>query len=281
MALYPLVSIIIPTFNAEANIPHCLDSITAQTYEKIEILVIDGGSSDNTIDIVKAYESNFTRIKHISEPDKGIYDAMNKGIELATGEWLLFLGADDWLFDKLVIEKIFGFSETNSADVIYGNVFTLQGINIGQRGFHGLMRSNICHQAIFYRKVILKKYQGYDIKYRIRADNLLNIQLFCDETVKWKYYDLIISHFSLNGISNLELDFKFLDDIEKIYLENFRKHLKKTEIYVGLQPAAFVCLKYYKFWKGINLLWKSGYLFYLIPDILYCIKVRFGFKNEK
>src|SRR2546422_844446 len=101
----PIFSIILPTFNSAAQIATALESILNQTFNDFEILVLDGCSGDNTIEIAKSYKD--TRIRIWSEKDEGIYDAMNKGIEKATGKWLYFLGSDDELYNNAILEKVF------------------------------------------------------------------------------------------------------------------------------------------------------------------------------
>ena len=147
----PKISIIIPTYNASKTLSVALESILEQSFNDYEILIIDGLSTDHTVELAKGYQDE--RIKIISEKDSGIYDAMNKGIRLAKGEWLYFLGSDDRLFDKDVLKKVsqwFG----QDYDVLYGNVV----FSISQRVYDGrfsaqkLIARNICHQAIFTKK---------------------------------------------------------------------------------------------------------------------------------
>ena len=99
------LSIIIPTYNSASVLAKALDSIVKQNFTDWEVLVMDGVSTDNTIKVAQSY--NDSRIHIFSEPDKGIYDAMNKGIEKAQGEWLYFLGSDDWLLNGNVFDSLF------------------------------------------------------------------------------------------------------------------------------------------------------------------------------
>src|SRR5215216_6167566 len=118
----PLLSIIIPTYNSEKTLSCCLQSVLNQTFKDFEILIIDGLSSDNTINVIKGY--NNSKIRVYSEKDKGIYDAMNKGIEKSAGEWLYFLGSDDQFFNEYVLEAIFQGNKDilKHSDYVYGNV---------------------------------------------------------------------------------------------------------------------------------------------------------------
>jgi glycosyltransferase involved in cell wall biosynthesis len=104
-------SIIIPTFNSEKVLRECLNSIVEQTFNNYEIILIDGLSTDSTVDIIKEYSLNNPNIHWVSEKDLGIYDAMNKGIKIANGEWVYFLGSDDKLSSNNALQEIFNFEK--------------------------------------------------------------------------------------------------------------------------------------------------------------------------
>ncbi len=154
------LSIIIPTYNSEKTIKDCLDSIISQTYTDYEVLIMDGVSSDNTINIVKEYKNSNIHI--FSEKDTGVYDAMNKGIDKSNGKWLYFLGSDDRLYDNNVLKDIISFISENDCNVAYGNAYF-----IGKEKFHAgyftrerlNKQMNICHQAIFIKK---RYFTGWD-----------------------------------------------------------------------------------------------------------------------
>ncbi|MFV8799959.1 glycosyltransferase family 2 protein [Yersinia sp. LJYL362] len=117
-----LVSIIIATYNVDGYISACLDSILSQSYESYEVIIVDGISSDKSLDIIKSYTD--TRIRLYSEKDKGIYDAWNKGVSLAKGEWLLFIGADDVFYSKDSLATLLNAVPDNNKTVpiIYGKI---------------------------------------------------------------------------------------------------------------------------------------------------------------
>src|SRR4051812_22785748 len=114
-------SIIIPTFNARATLRECVASIEQQTFSDFEILLIDGASTDGTLALIQEIGATYRNIRWRSEPDAGVYDAMNKGIRLARGQWLYFLGADDWLRDASVFENMEPHLN-GTADLVYGDV---------------------------------------------------------------------------------------------------------------------------------------------------------------
>ncbi|MEM5831420.1 MAG: glycosyltransferase family 2 protein, partial [Candidatus Aenigmatarchaeota archaeon] len=113
------ISIITPSFNSEKTIEETIKSVLSQTYNDIEYLIIDGGSRDRTLEIVDKYKDKISKI--VSEPDKGIYDGMNKGIKLATGEIVGILNSDDLYFDESVIENVMKAFKENQIDCLWGD----------------------------------------------------------------------------------------------------------------------------------------------------------------
>lgn len=211
----PLVSIITVTYNVKDVLLACLKSIEEQTYPNIEYIVIDGNSTDGTIDLLT---NNNDKIDYwISEPDNGIYDAMDKGVKIANGEWILFLGADDYL--------LAGFSEMcydlEASNTIYYGKALINGTIVGRKvNPFDLVKYNICHQCIFYPKRVFEKYH-YNTKYKIRADHVLNMQCFSDEEFLFKFYDYLIVNYSLGGFSSTDNDIEFFKDRPALVLKYF------------------------------------------------------------
>ena len=198
----PLFSIIIPTYNAELLLRPCLDSIICQTYISKEVIIVDSQSSDKTINIIEEYQKLFPQLTYVSEPDRGIYDGMNKGINKATGQWLYFLGSDDCLDNPCILEKIARLIEVNKkCKIIYGNVLTSAEYvqTYKNHDYNKLINLNICHQAIFYHRSIFNKH-GYDLKYTICADWDLNLKVFRKPN-RPLYADINIAKYNLNGAS--------------------------------------------------------------------------------
>ncbi|WP_051205411.1 glycosyltransferase family 2 protein [Salinimicrobium xinjiangense] len=225
------ISIIIPTYNSAASLSIALDSIKSQVFKDLEVLIIDGVSTDNTLEIAQKYKSDFQVLTVVSEPDKGIYDAMNKGISLAKGEWLFFMGSDDSLFNSHVLEKIFSLRAAKTHDVIYGNVQSTRFEHPYDEEFsyYKLATKNICHQSIFFRKSVFKKIGKFNLKYKIWADWDHNIRWFYSSRIKKYYTDEIIANYADGGLSSLNEDILFLK----------RKNLKLlTHGFAELPPAA-------------------------------------------
>lgn len=210
----PILSIVIPTYNSASVIQRALDSIIYQTFTKWEVLIMDGLSCDNTIEVVTAY--NDPRIQIFSEPDKGIYDAMNNGIKKASGEWLFFLGSDDYFFSKDVLSYLFN-NNLYGIDVFYGDVIAhhLDKRHLGEWSIDTLLY-NRCHQAIFYRRNVFNKTGLYNLKYPVLADYAINLQWFLRRDIKEQYMPICVATFSSGGYSANHNDNAFYDDFNKI-----------------------------------------------------------------
>ncbi|HET9907331.1 MAG TPA: glycosyltransferase family 2 protein [Anaerolineales bacterium] len=192
----PKISVGIVVYNGVGHIRHALDSIIRQTYKNIELVIVDGGSDDGTQAILNEYAQFITVL--ICEPDKGIYDAMNKVCSIATGDWLIFLGCDDVLLDSLGKMA----SLLNRADTVYyGDVIKRSSGKIygGKFSKFRLMRHNICHQALMYPKSVYRKY-SYSLEYPARADHAYNLRLVGDE-VPFVYTGVVVSIYNDEGRS--------------------------------------------------------------------------------
>lgn len=172
--IQPKLSVITIVYNNVRDIERTLLSILNQTYPNIEYLVIDGASNDGTLEILKKHESSLTKL--ISEKDKGIYDAMNKGITLASGDYILFMNSGDEIYALDTVEKVFNSSK--DADIYYGEteMYDDSWTSLGQRR-HKTPESftwkdfrygmSISHQAIFIRTSLI---EAYDPQYKLSAD---------------------------------------------------------------------------------------------------------------
>lgn len=207
-----MVSIIIATFNAANVLKAALDSVLTQTYQHWECIIVDGVSKDATLTIVEEYERLDKRFWHISEPDKGIYDAFNKGWKNANGKWILYLGADDFL-EKDGLTTLVGNSNEN-IDIIYGDI-----ILISPRGNKwtkriasdcSCLKWHMCcsHQSVLMRKSCLKQLAGFNLNYSILGDFDL-LQRAYLEGFKFKRIDSTIAYFNTGGISSDSLKLEF------------------------------------------------------------------------
>ncbi len=200
----PLLTIIIPTLRAERTLQRSLESLLDQRFRDFEVLIMDSVSHDRTLTIAAAYAEKDDRIRVVSEPDKGIYDAMNKGIARARGRWILFLGSDDRLNDKDVLAFFAALPDLEAFDVLYGNVVSpsYKGVYDGPFSFPKLLSRNMPHQAIFYRRDLFGLIGDYTIHYRGHADWEFNIRCFSDGRVRIRYIDRIVAYFGADGVSS-------------------------------------------------------------------------------
>lgn len=182
------ISIITATYNSGKTLRDTLESVLEQTYGDFEHLVIDGGSSDDTLDIVKEYAPRYAgRLRWISERDKGIYDAMNKGIALATGEVVGILNSDDFYTSPEVLTEVAMVMADRTIDAVYGDVHYVRDGQLDKcvryyssRLFHrrwmrlGFMPA---HPSFYCRRRVYERYGGFDLSYRVAADfeNLLRL----------------------------------------------------------------------------------------------------------
>lgn len=206
---HPLFSIIIPTFNSESTINLCIESIINQKFKDFEIIIVDGVSTDSTLTILsKCYENEKILIK--SEKDNGIYDAMNKGIDLAKGEWLYFLGSDDTLIDKNVLEKVANLINKEKLDLVYGIVKGKDSrIEYKYDSKFTIYTKGIHHQSVFYNKGIFNKIGKYDMRFSVAADYHLTLKVFSNPKLIKKYIDIDIAYYGENGFSSKFYDYKY------------------------------------------------------------------------
>lgn len=201
------ISVITVCRNAVGTIEKALLSLYEQTYKNIEHIIIDGVSTDGTLEVLSKYKDNIAIM--VSEPDTGIYNAMNEGIKLATGDLVYFLNATDSLYDENVFEKVVDeFEKYPDLELLWGDVQFIENdedVRIARfdniKTKSDLIYNNPCHQSIFYKNEIFKKYGGYDEKLHIYADYEFNARMLVQKNVKCKYIKEILSRFELGGVS--------------------------------------------------------------------------------
>ena len=193
---FPLISIGLVVLDGSGHVRAALDSVIGQSYRNIELIVVDGGSTDGTLEILDEYREHIAIL--VSEPDKGIYDAMNKACTLATGDWLLFLGCDDELLDTLgdMAMMMEDRDAVYYGDVIFRSTGKIYG---GKSSKLRVMEYNICHQSLLYPKTVYQRY-AYDLKYQWYADYLYNLTLMgCG--IRFVYTGVVVSIFNDKGRS--------------------------------------------------------------------------------
>jgi len=175
----PLITVIIAVYNAKATLQQCLTSVIEQTYPRVELIVIDGGSTDGTVDILRKNDAHISY--WVSEPDKGIYNAWNKALAKASGDWICFLGADDYLWNKLVLAnlaaRLVGINAT--VHIGYGQVMLLDRneqplftLGSAWADIRKRFKQDMCipHPATMHRRCLFDKHGFFDETFRIAGD---------------------------------------------------------------------------------------------------------------
>jgi glycosyltransferase len=201
------ISIITICYNNEKDIRPTLESVVNQTYSDIEYIIVDGASKDNTLKIVDEYKDKIAKI--ISKPDKGLYDAINKGIKNATGDIIGLIHAGDRLHDQYVIEKIARHFEKNDIDASYGHSKMVNQANVLVRidkspeykRYLWKLGWMPAHQSFYAKRELFKKYGYYNLQYQIAADYELMLRFLYFNNVKVKLLDEFTHYFSMGGKS--------------------------------------------------------------------------------
>jgi len=206
----PLISIITVCYNSSGTLSTTIDSVLSQVYQNVEYIIIDGASDDGTVMIVRSYGSKIS--KFISEADRGIYDAINKGIALSTGDIVGILNSDDVFYDKHVISKVAESFSDNEIDAVYGDAIFVKAGNTArivryyssgafnpQRFRFGFMPA---HPSFYMRKEFFKKFGNYKTDYKIAADFELLLRFIYVKKIRYKYIRMPFVKMRTGGASN-------------------------------------------------------------------------------
>jgi len=226
----PLLTIVTVVYNDEKNLENIINSISTQSYPNIEYIVIDGGSTDKSIDVIRKYEDNIDY--WLSEKDRGIYDAMNKGVHLATGNWINFMNAGDSFYNTTTVAEIME-NIPQSADLVYGHTFYKENEKmnlIETYSIDCLWTSMICsHQSIFVKTHLLKN-RPFNLNYEISSD--FDFIYYCYVNGS-NFYDTkkIIAVHAVDGVSEKRI---------------IKRMLERWKIVRDYTPSAKVNIFYFK-----------------------------------
>lgn len=201
-----MFSIITVTYNSESTIRDTIESVLNQSYKNYEYIIIDGKSTDNTLEIIKEYEVKFEgKLRYISEPDGGIYDAMNKGISMTKGEIIGIINSDDW-YEKYALENVMSQYQEYDYTVYYGYMRTVDSmsgkeIRCAIYNHEYIREAMINHPTVFVSKKIYEKFGMYDLCYKASADYDFIIRLVKEKNIKFIKIDQIQANFRTGGIS--------------------------------------------------------------------------------
>ena len=203
-----IISVITVSLNSENTIKRTIDSVVSQLVDGVEYIIIDGGSTDNTVNIIKNYSAHLS--KWVSEEDNGIYDAMNKGIKIAKGDYVCFLNSDDYFEDNEVVNMINSINDSKDADVVYGNIrylfpdgkikyskLNLDVIDFLDKGMY------LPHPSLLAKKKLFGEIGLFDAQYKIAADYDWILHLYLEKGKDAFFHsDSFATIFSMDGISN-------------------------------------------------------------------------------
>ncbi|WP_160674375.1 glycosyltransferase family 2 protein [Clostridium sp. C8-1-8] len=205
----PFFSIVTVSYNSEKTIKDTIESVLNQSYKSYEYIIIDGSSTDKTLDIVKSYEREFQgKLAYISEKDKGIYDAMNKGINMSKGSFVGIINSDDW-YESDALEKIYNqHMKDNAVDIIYGTLRVIRNekeYGIERTNYDFLNEKMIPHPTTFIRKAVYSKEGGYNTEYRYAADYDYMLSLK-DKGYRFTFTNDIIANYREGGATHTNIE---------------------------------------------------------------------------
>lgn len=232
------ISLITVSYNSSSTIEDTINSVANQNYPNIEYVVVDGLSTDGTLDILKKYSDVITKV--IAEKDSGIYDAMNKGIEYATGDVVGFINSDDILADNMVLQRVSKtFSDNPDIDACYGDLCYVKQNDLKKIVRYwrskpykmGLFNMGWVppHPTLYVRREIYKKYGEFDTSYQIAADFELMLRYFEVYKIKSVYLSYVLVKMRLGGTTNRSIKNIYLQNLE--ILNALKKHNISSSIF--------------------------------------------------
>jgi len=270
------ISIITINYNDLKGLQKTFNSVVNQSNKEFEYVVIDGGSSDGGKEFL---EQNSDKLAYwISEKDSGVYNAMNKGIKAAKGEYLLFLNSGDFLVDNTIINQVHQFID-GKVEIYYGNLFCSQNSNRilywsppEELSFSYFLDYSLPHPASFIKRNLFERYFYYSENFRIVSDWEFYIYCICKMNVSYKHIDLIVSDFDFDGISSVK-------ENEKLILSEKETVIKKhfPLLFEDMIVLKFCSSKRFKQFKVINenkVRWKLLKVFMSILLIFKTVKMK-------
>jgi glycosyltransferase involved in cell wall biosynthesis len=243
------ISIITVSYNSAATIGKTFISVKGQTYSNIEYIVVDGNSTDGTIELIKKNKGLITR--WISEPDLGLYDAMNKGIKMATGDIVGILNSDDTFYNKEVLEKVAEFHKINEIDASVGDIIQHKENGKSVRRYSSIhwnpekLKIGFMppHPAIFFKRELFNRLGNYELSFKIGADYELITRFFLKNDIRWEYSRItttlmLVGGLSSSGISSYNLITK---EIKKaLYMNGISYNPTKIKLRIIWKVIGFI-----------------------------------------
>lgn len=245
------VSIVTINLNNKNGLERTLKSVENQNFSAIELIIVDGKSSDGSQELVHEFMklTFLRRIQYVSESDNGIYDAMNKGLSMARGTYIVFLNSGDCMDSSMVVSRMF--TRNGDFDLLYGN------IKVNESGRLKVVKSNPLIQfykqyqhdlppipAVFFRRSLLLSMGGFDISYKIIADVVLIARIFSNQNIKYKHIDITVSNFEPNGISSVVENQKLIfEERERFIADEYPSYLTSFNLYCKSNQSLFGKIK--------------------------------------
>lgn len=249
------LTVITASYNSSSTLQDTIESVLHQTYSDYEYVIVDGDSIDGTIDIIRKYEKQFKdKLRFVSESDNGIYDAMNKGLQMATGDVVGFLNSDDFFTSNDVLQTIADAFNYNNIDAVYGDIHFVKDDNLNKctryfssRYFHPwMLRFGFmpAHPSFYCKRSVFEKYGLYDLQYRTSSDFEMMVRLLWKHKIKTMYLNMDFVTMRVGGESTAGLASK-----KKVNIDISRS-LKANGIYSNQALQAF------------RYIWRIGELIY-------------------
>ncbi|MCF0197471.1 MAG: glycosyltransferase [Bacteroidaceae bacterium] len=240
------ISVITTTFNSGSTIADTMESVLAQTHQDIEYIIVDGVSRDNTMDVVERFIPRFGgRIKVLSEPDKGLYDAMNKGIAMATGDVVGILNSDDFYTSNDVLAEVA--RQIEGVDSVFGDIHFVADNNLKKcvRYYSSkifrpwILRFGImpAHPSFYCRRDVYKRVGGYSLDYKIASDFDMMVRVFYQAKISYRYIPMDFVTMRLGGLSTTSTINRLTLTVEDV------KACRKYGMYTNF---CLIALKYFK-----------------------------------
>lgn len=249
----PLISVITVTYNSEVYVEHAIRSVLDQTYPNVEYIIVDGASQDATLDIIHKYASQID--KWISEPDDGIADAMNKGIEMASGDYLLFLHSDDYLLNCQVLEKVAPCLNDRSEIVLFSLYHSNNGTKTLVRprglGWWSNFKTGVLHQSAFCSHALFEQIGVFDTSFNIGMDYDFFLRAY-RSGVSAKITDFPVSVMRKTGVSSKQ-DWPGL---KRRFKEEWKIHIKNSKSYAMTLLYIFYWILYLPY-RRVLCFWNS------------------------
>jgi glycosyltransferase involved in cell wall biosynthesis len=225
----PLVTVVTVVRNGKEHIERTIQSVLDQTYENIQYVIIDGASTDGTIDIIRKYDHAIAY--WVSEPDTGIYDAMNKGIDLSAGDWINFMNSGDRFYENSTVQKVIE-NHPGDADLIYGHHQMIYDPGFSKlqeaKEMKNLWKGMVfCHQSVFVKRALMKMYK-FNIRNKIAADFELLYALYINKYVFYNS-DIVISAITAEGFSGTNTIATIKDQWQAVH--KFTNNLRVNTFY--------------------------------------------------